>query len=101
MPVSGVVFILRGRVLGVVAVGDTAFGEVIWRHFYRDFIAWEDADVSGAHLARDVGHEDVTIGKLNPKSGIRQGLKDCSVLFNGGLFPHEARVGVGCSKILR
>ena len=58
----------------LVAVDDPAAGQVIRREFDDYSVRRKDADVVLPHLATDRGQDLMTIGQLNAKHRIGQGL---------------------------
>src|SRR5579863_2214362 len=76
------------------AVDDAALGQIVRRHFHRDRISGEDADVVLAHLAGDVRGHDVAILQLHPESRVGQGLDDLTFHLDRVFFGHGALNGL-------
>jgi len=51
---------------------DSSLGKVVNGNFNRDLIAGEDLDIIHTKLTRNVGCNDVPVGKLNLEYGIGQ-----------------------------
>jgi hypothetical protein len=64
--------ILKMFVNLLVAVSDTAFGEVVGRQFQRDAVASEYTDAILSKLAGQVGEHHAFLVQLNAKFSIRQ-----------------------------
>ena len=70
------------------AIGNSAPGQIVWRHFHRDLIAGEDTDKMHPHFPRDMSQYDMAIIKLDPKHGVRKRLRHRALNFNNVFFCH-------------
>ena len=75
---------------------DPSTCEVVWAHFYANFIAGQNADVVHSHFTRNRTNNFVAIFKANPEHGIRQSFYNYAVLFNEWLLRH---IVFGSAKI--
>lgn len=71
-----------------MAVGDAAFGEIVWRKLEGDSIAGEDADSIAAQLACEVGQDGPLLIQLNAKLPGRELFYDGACDFNAIFFAH-------------
>jgi hypothetical protein len=69
-----------------VPVGDSAAGQVVWRHFDGHPIAFEDADTKAAELARDRRENRSSVFEGNAKRGARKDFGDGPFEFNQIFF---------------
>jgi len=89
--ICGVRDALLVRVL--VAVDDSAPGQVVGDALDDHSVTREDADVVHAHLAADVSEHLVTVRKLDPEHGVRERLDDLALDLDGPVFlRHVLRV---------
>jgi hypothetical protein len=70
----------------LVAVDDTAAGQVVGRELHNHAVLGEDSDVVLTHLARNVGKNLVTIGQLNAEHRIRKGFDNRTFDFDDAVF---------------
>src|SRR5690606_9515270 len=74
------------------AEGDATFAQVVRRHFNLDAVTGENTDVVLAHLAGDMGNDDVAVVQFYAEHGVRQGVDDGAFQFNLFFFRHAVRV---------
>ncbi len=60
---------------------DSSLGKIVYGNFNRDLIAGEDLNIVHSELSRNMGGNDVPIGKLNLEYGIGQCLYDRTLEF--------------------
>jgi hypothetical protein len=78
---------------GAITVNNAAFGEVVWRKFEIDSIAWKNPDAVAAQTSGDVGQNDVAVLELDGKRRTRKNLLDGAGYFNRSLFGRLRRLG--------
>lgn len=61
--------------------GNSTLGKVVNGNFYRNLVSGENFNIIHAKLSRNVGGNDVPVGKLNLEYGIRQSLYDRTLEF--------------------
>src|SRR5690606_4731904 len=71
-----------------VAVDDTPFGEVVRRHFERNLVAGQNADVVFAHFAAGIGDNGVAVIQHNAEARIGQYFGDFTTNFDKFFFSH-------------
>src|SRR6202044_980266 len=71
-------------------VDDPALGEVIGRHFHRDLVAGEDADVVFPHLAGNMRGNHVAVLQLHAEGGVGQRLHYLTFHLDRVFFGHTA-----------
>ena len=72
------------------APGNSAFRQVVGRHFERYGVPGEDADEVEPHLAADVGKDDMLVFKFDPEHGVGEQFADDAFYFDY-VFRHELR----------
>ncbi|CRH62044.1 Uncharacterised protein [Chlamydia trachomatis] len=70
----------------LVAVDDTASGEVVGAQFDENSILGEDSNVVLSHLSCDVTEHNVPIGQFHTEHRVRQGLNDRAFHFDDAVF---------------
>src|SRR5690606_3717053 len=76
------------------AVGDTALGEVVRRHFDEHLVAGENADAVLAHAAGGMGDDLMIVLELDAKHRVRQQLGYHARKFKQFFFRHlNSRLG--------
>ena len=70
----------------LVAVDDTAPGEVVRAKFHHNAVSGEDANVVLTHLSRDVCEHNVAVGQLNAEHRVGQGFVDRALNLNDAVF---------------
>src|SRR5690606_8430765 len=71
-----------------MAVNDASLAQIVGRHFQRDFVAGEDADMVLAHFAARVGDDSVAVIQGDAETGIGQDFGDETAHFNEFSFSH-------------
>src|SRR5690554_660914 len=74
---------------GEVTVDDTGLAEIVRRHFQRDFIPGQNADVVLAHFAAGVGNNIMAVVQRDAETGIGQYFSDKTTHFDEFFFGHE------------
>lgn len=69
-----------------VAINDSATGQVVRTQLHNHAILGEDTNVVLTHLARNVGKNLVTVGQLNTKHRVGQGLDNRTFDFDDTVF---------------
>jgi hypothetical protein len=64
------------RRAGIVPEGDTALGEVVWRHFNGDSVAPQRLDPIALHAAGGIGKNLVLVVEENTEARLRQDVHD-------------------------
>ena len=81
----------------LVAVDDTASGEVVGAQLDDNSILGQDADVVLTHLSRNVAENHVAILELHTEHRVRQGLNDRAFHLNDAVFlRHILRLSSTC-----
>jgi hypothetical protein len=62
--------------------------QIVWRKFYTNFVARQNADVMHPHFSGDRGQNFVTVFKLYPEHSIRQCFQNNTILLDQRLFRH-------------
>src|ERR1700733_11390 len=70
----------------LVAVNDSAAGQVVRAQFYDHAVLREDSDVVLTHLPRDVGKYSVSVGQLNAKHCVGQSFDHCAFDLDDTVF---------------
>src|SRR5579862_5690804 len=78
----------RARI-SLEAIGDTTFGQVVWRHLHQHLVAGEYADTVFAHAARRVSDDFVLVLELDAEGGVRQQLRHHTGKFQQFFFRHS------------
>ena len=85
----GFVFGKRRRTL-FLTEDDSAFRQIVGRHFERDSIPGENADEVEPHFAADVSEDHVFVFKFDPEHGVGEQFTDDAFDFDN-VFRHELR----------
>lgn len=75
-------------VLTFVSESDTAFCQIVRRHFQLNLVAGKNLDVMHTHLTGNRGDDHQTVFQFNAKHGITQCFDHCAFLFYRQLFYH-------------
>ena len=73
----------------LLAKGNATLGQVIGRQLNLYLVTGEDADVVLAHLAGDMGRDNVTIVELDAEHGVGQGVDHRAIHLYLFFFGHE------------
>ena len=68
--------------LAFVPQNDSTSGQIIGAHFYRYFIAWQNADIVHPHFSGNSTNDLMTIFQSYPEHCVGQSLNNNSFLFN-------------------
>jgi hypothetical protein len=69
--------------------GNTAFSQVIGSHLNLNLVTRKNTNIVFAHLARDMGNDNVVIFQLYAESGVWKGIDNLSLKFNVVFFRHK------------